>query len=230
LISIIIPTYNEADRIASLINYLTTYSTRETTELIVSDAGSMDNTLSVAKKAGAKALLAPLKGRAAQMNFGASAARGEILYFVHADTFPPNTFVNDINKAVDEGYDLGRYRTRFTSHKTILRINAFFTRFDWFVCYGGDQTLFVAKRLFKEIAGFKEDMLIMEDYDIVTRAKQFGSRYKIFKKGALVSARKYETNSWFKVQNANRTIVSMYKNGASQQDMVNKYNKMLVYR
>jgi hypothetical protein len=69
----------------------------------------------------------------------------------------------------------------------------------------------------------------MEDYDIVTRARQFG-KYKIFKKAALISARKYETNSWFKVQNANRTIVKMYKNGASQQDMVNKYKEMLVYR
>ncbi len=229
MISIIIPTYNEAETIASLINYLKAYSTNETTELIVADAGSTDNTLTIAQKAGAKGVLSPKKGRAAQMNFGASLAIGEILYFVHADTFPPNTFVNDIKKAIKEGYELGRYRTIFNSRKTILRINAFFTRFDWFVCYGGDQTLFITKRLFKKINGFKEDMLIMEDYDIVTRAKQFGS-YKIFKKGAFISARKYETNSWFKVQNANRTIVKMYKNGASQENMVNKYKKMLVYR
>lgn len=229
MISIIIPTYNEAETIANLINYLNAYSTNETTELIVADAGSTDNTLTIAQNAGAKAVLSPKKGRAAQMNFGASLAMGEILYFVHADTLPPNTFVNDINKAIDEGYELGRYRTTFNSRKAILRINAFFTRFDWFICYGGDQTLFITQRLFSQINGFKEDMLIMEDYDIVTRARQF-ERYKIFKKGALVSARKYETNSWFEVQNANRTIVKMYKNGASQEDMVKKYRKMLVYR
>jgi len=229
LISIIIPTYNEEETIADLINYLKAYSTNETTELIVADAGSTDNTITVAQKAGATAVLSPKKGRAAQINFGASLAIGEILYFVHADTLPPNTFVNDIHHAIKKGYKLGRYRTTFNSRKTVLRINAFFTRFDWFICYGGDQTLFITKRLFNQINGFKEDMLIMEDYDIVTRARQFG-KYKIFKKAALVSARKYETNSWFKVQNANRTIVKMYKNGASQQDMVNKYKEMLVYR
>ncbi len=229
MISIIIPTYNEEETIADLINYLKTPDTIETVELIVADAGSTDNTLTIARKAGAKAVLSPKKGRAAQMNFGASLAIGDILYFIHADTFPPDTFTSDINKAINKGYQLGRYRTMFNSRKTVLRINAFFTRFDWFICYGGDQTLFITKRLFNQINGFKEDMLIMEDYDIVTRARQFG-KYKIFKKAALISARKYETNSWFKVQNANRTIVKMYKNGASQQDMVNKYKEMLVYR
>ena len=69
----------------------------------------------------------------------------------------------------------------------------------------------------------------MEDYDIVKRARQFG-QYKIFEKTALVSARKYETNSWFKVQKANKTIVNMYKSGAAQEAMVNKYKELLKYR
>ncbi len=229
MLSIIIPTYNEANTIACLINYLTEHSSYHNVEIIVSDAGSADDTLSIAQQAGARAAASPLKGRAAQMNFGASMATGEVLYFVHADTFPPVSFVNDILHATSEGFELGRYRTMFNSSKTILRINAFFTRFDWFICYGGDQSLFITKKLFNQIHGFKEHMQIMEDYDIVARAKQV-AKYKVFNKAALVSARKYETNSYFKVQNANRTIVKMYKRGASQQDMVNKYKKMLVYR
>lgn len=229
MISIIIPTYNEAESITHLINYLRQNSTPVVAEIIVSDGGSADNTLHIAQQAGAKAVLSPKKGRAAQMNYGASIASSEVLYFIHADTFPPATFAEDIVQAVSEGYGLGRYRTKFNSNKTILLFNAFFTRFDWFICYGGDQTLFITKASFTQTGGFKEGMLIMEDYEIVVRARQ-KTKYKIFAKAALVSARKYETNSWLTVQLANRKIVKMYKNGATQMEMVNKYEEMLVYR
>ncbi len=229
MITIIIPTYNEAESIACLINYLKNNSNNKVKEIIVSDGGSTDKTFEVAKQAGAKAVLSPKKGRAYQMNYAASITSGGVLFFVHADTFPPPTFVQDIEQALADGYELGRYRTRFNSNKTILRINAFFTRFDWFICYGGDQTLYITDKLFKEIGGFKEDMLIMEDYEIAERARK-KRKYKIFSKAALVSARKYDTNSWLTVQLANRTIVEMYNNGASQVEMVEKYQEMLVYR
>lgn len=229
MISIIIPTYNEADNIANLIHHLKRCGNRRVSEIIVSDAESTDGTIQIAKDAGAKAILSPKKGRAAQMNYGALLSTGDILYFVHADTFPPLTFAEDIMLAVGSGYSFGRYRTRFDINKWILKVNAFFTRFDLFVCYGGDQTLFMTRELFKSINGFNETMRIMEDYDIVTRAKE-KARYKILQKDALVSARKYETNTWSKVQKANYSIVQMYKRGASQDEMVNSYKKMLDYR
>lgn len=229
MISVIIPVYNEAENIAHLISFFKEQSVTGSIEIIVSDGGSIDNTKEIATAAGAKVVVSPKKGRAAQMNYAASVSKGLILYFVHADSFPPAGFLNDINKAVSEGYELGRYRTKFRSSKAILKINAFFTRFDWFICYGGDQTLFITNDLFNKIGGFNEDMLIMEDYDVVSRARAL-ARYKIFKKAALISARKYDTNTWFTVQNANRTIVKMYRNGATQQQMVNKYKELLVYR
>jgi rSAM/selenodomain-associated transferase 2 len=229
MVSIIIPTYNEAENIGRLVNYIIKHCRKGSYELIVSDGGSADRTVEIAQHSGARAVVSPNKGRAAQMNYAASIAIGEILYFVHADTFPPPSCIDEIEAAVVNGYDLGRFRTAFDSSKIILNINAFFTRFDWFICYGGDQTLFITKKLFNTVKGFKEQMQIMEDYELVARARKFGC-YKIFKKAALVSARKYDTNSWFKVQWANRTIVRMYHSGASQQDMVNKYREMLVYR
>jgi rSAM/selenodomain-associated transferase 2 len=229
MLSVIIPTYNEADNIATLINYLLINSQKDKTEIIISDGGSADETLQQAKNAGAIAMLSPKKGRAAQMNYGASIAKGDVLYFVHADSFPPASFVDDIYKEITAGFGLGRYRTRFDSKKNALKFNAFFTRFDLFMCYGGDQTLFIKKELFDSIGGFDETILIMEDYEIVTRARE-KARYKIIQKSALVSARKYDTNSWFAVQKANYTIVQMYKKGASQMTMVDAYKKMLRYR
>ncbi|MEO6668380.1 MAG: TIGR04283 family arsenosugar biosynthesis glycosyltransferase [Ferruginibacter sp.] len=229
MISIIIPTYNEEQNIARLISYLKANSEKGQVEIIVSDGGSTDLTLEQARNAGAIALLSPKKGRAAQMNYGASVAKGILLYFVHADSLPPPTFIEDINKAIAENFDLGRYRTQFDSNRTALKFNAFFTRFDLFMCYGGDQTLFIKKTLFDSIGCFNETMVIMEDYEIITRARQKG-RYRIIQKPVLVSARKYDTNSWFTVQWANYTIIQMYKKGATQSQMAERYKAMLQYR
>ncbi len=226
MISIIIPTLNEEDSLNKLIPYLKDCCPNNEIEIIIADAGSTDNTKAIAEKWGVKLVLSPVKGRAIQMNAGAKAASHDIVYFVHADTIPPQTFYTDIIEAVNKGYGLGRYFTKFNSNKWLLKLNAFVTRFDWFICYGGDQTLFVTQSLFKKLRGFNEELLIMEEFDFVKRARAF-ARYKIFSKSALISARKYDNNSWLRVQTANATIVRLYKKGISQKELVEKYRSML---
>ena len=228
-ISIIIPTLNEGENIFKLVSYLKSCVYHQNIEIIVSDGQSTDDTVLLARKGGAKAISSPIKGRAYQMNYGASIASAPVLYFLHADTFPPKTFISDISDAVNHGFPLGRYRTKFTSNSLLLKINAFFTRFDFNVCRGGDQTLFITKDLFQTIQGFNADMNIMEDYDLVNRARKLG-KYKIFNNCALVSARKYQSNSWIKVQLVHLKIIKMFENGASQHDMVKKYNELITYR
>lgn len=226
MISIIIPALNEEANIKKLVPYLQNCGLNKEIEIIVADGGSTDGTTAAAEASGARLIVSAVKGRAVQMNAGARAAKYNILYFVHADSVPPPSFYTDITDAVNDGYETGRYQTKFDSCNRLLKINAFFTRFDWFVCYGGDQTLFVTSSLFKKINGYNENLLIMEEYDFVKRAREF-ARYKIFSKAAQVSARKYDANSWWQVQKAHYIIVRLYKKGAPQKELVEKYKRLL---
>ena len=88
LISIIIPTLNEADNIKEAI---ISSQSSSNVEIIVVDGGSKDETLLIAKSLNVKVIISP-PGRANQMNTGAMAASGEILLFLHADTRLPTNF------------------------------------------------------------------------------------------------------------------------------------------
>ncbi len=228
-ISIIIPTYNEAENIESLISYLLRIEQKESIEIIVADGGSTDSTIELAQKCGVTSLLSAIKGRAGQMNHAVDFATGDVLYFIHADSRPPVTYFGDIKNALLKGYNCGCYRSQFDSNNFMLKINAFFTRLNVLFCRGGDQTIFVTRALFEKVGPYKNEMLIMEDYDFLARIRKQG-KFKLFNKATVFSARKYDENSWLKVQKANLKIVRMYKNGKSQQEMLDTYKRMLNYR
>ena len=225
-ISIIIPTINESENIGKLVFYFRELGNALLKEIIVIDGGSTDNTVELAENAGAKVISSPQKGRAYQMNLGASIAEGDILYFVHADTLPPTSCLTDIMEALQQGFEMGRFLSQYDSSSFLLKINAYFSKYDWFAGMGGDQTLFITKSLFNEAGGFNGTLKIMEDFEFCARARQ-NHQYKIISKPVLISARKYIKNAWLKVQIANYTVVKMYKNGANQESMYLKYKELL---
>lgn len=227
-LSIIIPTLNEAENIQRIISYLKKHSNESLLEIIVVDAQSHDNTEGVAIAAGARVLQSPKRSRAAQMNYGARHAKGEVLYFVHADCYPPATYIHDIQTYLREGYPMGCYRYRFDSDQFLLKINAYFNRFEPLWCRGGDETFYIQKGVFETMGCFDEKYIIMEEYDFIKRAReQF--KLKIIPKYAVVSARKYETNSWLRVQYANIRVFKMFKEGAEPEVMAQTYKRLLNY-
>ena len=229
MLSIIIPTYNEAANIAAVVESLFKYAPAHSIEVLVVDANSLDGTAEAARQAGATVLQSPKPGRAAQMNHGARHATGEVLYFVHADVGIHPEYVATIAAAVAQGYQAGCYRFRFASTHLLLRINSYGTRFKGLMSRGGDQTLFITRDLFQRLYGFNERFVIMEDFDIIIRIRRV-ARFLIVPKDVVVSARKYETNSWLRVQLANLTAFSLFFLKVSPVRIARTYKAMLNYR
>lgn len=199
MISVIIPTYQEEKRIVSLVEHLQLYGGTNLKEIIVSDGGSSDHTVELAYEAGAKTIVNNKVNRASQLNFGVSQASGDILYFVHADTFPPTNFVQEILNEFNNGYQAGNFASRFSSDKKLLKINHFLDNFNvLFFRGGGDHSLYVHKNTFDSTGGYNEKFVIMEDFDMVKRLKST-TKFAFIKSNITVSDRKYKNNSYFKV-------------------------------
>lgn len=225
-ISVIIPTYNEEENIGHLLQHLKQIQGTNLVEILVVDGGSQDQTVREAKKYDVKVLKSPKKGRASQMNYGVKQSKGEILQFIHADTMPPDCNFSEIKEAVKSGFPVGCFTYRFDSWHPLLVINGFFTRFDRLWCRGGDQGIFCTREVFETVGGYRDDFMIMEEYDFLEKVQpQFP--FRIIKKNYKVSARKYKENNYMAVQKANFKVFKMYKQGASQQEMVNTYKSLL---
>jgi len=228
-ISVIIPAVNEADNITRQVNFFRTFGYDKVIEIIVIDGDSEDDTALHAEKAGAKVIRSAIRSRAAQMNAGAKMAKGNILYFVHADTKIVENLVEDIRQSFQNNYDAGCYRYQFDAESKFLKLNAWFTQFDFLMFRGGDQSLFIKKEVFQQLNGFDETFVIMEEYEFLIRLrKQF--KFQIIQKDIVVSARKYEHNSWLKVQLANAIAFTMFKLKYKPEKIKNFYNRFLKYR
>ncbi len=223
-ISIIIPTLNEAKNIDGLIKRL--FSVSADVEIIVVDGGSTDTTLTTAKELGAKVITCNKPSRPKQLNQGAAQANANLLYFVHADTLPPENFDEQILSAVANGFPFGSFRFKFDNNKGALAFNAYCTRFRFMMFRGGDQTLFIKKSLFQKLGGYDETHIVMEDYDIIRRGKKH-SEFKLIQDDVVVSARKYEQNSYPRVNLANFVVFSLYYCGVKPKKLLSLYKKLI---
>jgi rSAM/selenodomain-associated transferase 2 len=222
-ISCIIPTLNEEAHVGRLVSWLTQCLLSDLVEIIVVDGKSDDNTEKLAKEAGAIVLTSEIRSRAHQMNLGARVAKGEILYFVHADTMPPSCCFEDVIKALKEGHLVGGFRFKFDSDKKILKFNSFMTRFNVSSFRGGDQSIFIEKKIFEKMNGYDEKYVIMEEYDLLRRVKALGIKYYLIQKDVLVSARKYDGRTWLEVNWANVKAMAQFRRGVPPKEIKNSY-------
>lgn len=227
MISIVIPTYNEEENIAETITKIEKRDNEKLiSEIIISDGQSTDKTVRVASDAGATVVVCGKKGRSAQMNCGASIAKGQILYFLHADSIPPENFTSHILNAFKKEYASGCFRLSFDYQHWFLKANCWFTRFDVNAVRFGDQSLFVTKDVFEKCGGFDENLLMMEDQEIIHRIKKLG-KFSVMNAAVTTSARKYLDNGIYRMQFIFFRIWLLYYLGYSQQDLLKLHKKLI---
>lgn len=225
MISIIIPVYNEADVLARNIVNIKKACADELVEIIVVDGGSIDDTVTVARTADALVVNSD-NGRAKQMNHGATIAKGDILYFLHADSLPPMQFDLSILNAYQNGASSGCFRLAFDYDHWFLEVNSWFTRFDVNAVRFGDQSLFVNKEVFHKSGGFREDLMIMEDQEIIHRIKQYG-KFVVINDVVITSARKYLDHGVYRMQGIFFRIWALYYLRYPQEKLLKLYKKLI---
>jgi len=204
-LSIVIPVLNEEATIGKLLETLPALLTRpDECEIIVVDGGSVDQTRSIAIRKAERLRvtihwLESDKGRAIQMNYGASFAGGDILYFLHADSLPPKGFDQYIYTAVSDGKKAGCFRLKFDKAHPLLQFSGWFTRFNWKFCRGGDQSLFITRSLFDQLDGFNERYKVYEDCEFINRIYS-AAGFTVLKGHVVTSARKYQANGTWRLQ------------------------------
>lgn len=243
-ISIIIPVLNEEKNIRKLLVHLNeSCSKTNINDIILVDGGSNDNTIEIINNVSSSTiersqirglestqpeilLLHSEKGRAKQMNHGAKKASGTILYFLHADSFPPKYFDEFIISEVKKGNKAGCFRMQFDDNHWWLRLASWLTQFSWRACRGGDQSQFITRDLFNAIGGYDENYIIYEDNILINelfKRKQF----VVINKKLKTSARLYKKHGVWRLQYHFWAIYIKKWFGASAEELFTYYKKYI---
>lgn len=172
LVSVVIPTINEAEWIRAAVASVRRDYTDNEVEIIVVDGGSVDGTPRLVPDG--EVVIESAPGRAIQMNRGARVAAGDILVFCHADTLLPPSWreavVDVLRRPEVSG---GSFRIRLEPARGFLHLlNSLPYPADWRLMYG-DQAQFSRRGAFERVCGFPEIPLI-EDLELMRKLRKVG--------------------------------------------------------
>jgi rSAM/selenodomain-associated transferase 2 len=203
---VIIPTYQEEASIGLCLELLQDCSGLQ--EVLVCDGGSTDHTRAVVEEYPWVRFEVAPRGRAQQMNHGARLARGDMLWFLHADCQAPGDAVLRMEAVLgDPEIALGAFRFQVDSPRWIFRILELGVRVrsTVFQVPYGDQGLFMRREDFFDLGGFPE-VEVMEDLYLVRRLKERG-RVHTLKAGLPTSARRWQKRGFLRTSLRNWGLV-----------------------
>lgn len=223
LLSVVIPVRNEAQALPCLLDDLADLRAAGA-ELILVDGGSSDGTCELALGR-VDQLLRTAPGRALQMNAGAAVARGEYLWFVHADTRVSVESLESLQSTLSERPLWGRFDVRLSGPGLALRvIGAMINlRSRLSGIASGDQGIFVARQRFEALGGYAP-IALMEDLQLCRRLRAL-ARPRCVRPPLLTSSRRWEQHGIW------RTVVLMwclrlaYYCGASPEKLARQYRR-----
>ncbi len=221
-LSIIIPTFDEEAALRDLLPRVL----RLADEVVVSDGGSTDGTVEIARSCGAR-VVRGASGRGAQLNRGAGAAQADVLLFLHADTRLPAEATRLVRQAVAGGAVGGAFTMAFDDDRPSLRLWArvINLRSRLSGCPLGDQAQFVTRTAFAALEGFR-DWPILEDLDFVRRLKRHG-RTALIPRPVVTSARRYLRRGFARTVAINGAILTLYFLGVSPSRLARLYRPLL---
>ncbi|MDT5268009.1 MAG: hypothetical protein QOH49_195 [Acidobacteriota bacterium] len=192
-ISIIIPALNEAQTIGATLDAAA--RVKGEVEVIVVDSGSVDETVEIARARGAR-VITSVRGRGVQMHAGARAARGEVLWFLHADTLAPADAAECIARALRDSRAVGgNFRIRFDGTRRAARfLTWLYPRLRLLGLAYGDSGIFVRRAAYERAGGFRA-FPIFEDLDLL-RALWKQGRFVQAEGYVVTSSRRFEGRSF----------------------------------
>lgn len=210
-VSVIVPTYNEERTLEAALEAL--LALPGDLEVLVVDGGSDDRTPEILRGAGV-AWLTGERGRALQMNLGASRARGDALLFLHADTRLPRDAHSLVERALAAPETAGGcFCLRFDGAGMPLRLYEGLARLPRRPFHFGDEAFFVRSGVFARLGGFRP-LPIMEDLDFWLRMRRIGP-VRMIRTPVTTSARRFVQGGFVRQQAINISLLLGYLAGIS---------------
>jgi len=193
MISFIVPAYNEELELSPTLAAIqaATSGLSQPFESIVVDDASTDATPEIAEQAGARVVSIHRRQIAAARNAGASAARGEYLFFVDADTRINPTHITEGIAVLEAGYTGGSARVQMDGFVPLwgrVFLRAFSVLY-FGLNLGAGAFLFTTRRNFEAIGGFDEQHFAGEEVYFSLALRKLG-RFKVLREPVLTSGRK----------------------------------------
>ena len=193
-VSFIIPTYKEEKYLEDCLRSIRNQTYKGKYEIIVVDSKSLDSTVKIAKKFADKVFIIEERGVSKARNFGAKKAKGEILFFVDADTILLPNVLKEVVKAFKKGvvgvnvpisyddYKMALYGYLATG--ILLLLLKFNLQPVYSICFA------CRKDAFEKVGGFNEELKVTEDIELGERLKKIGKITLITSTYAITSTRR----------------------------------------